>query len=159
MFILAPTVTSTIPNISSPSSDANTLMDVPLIPDDATTIQTAAAITPTNSDAVASANNFDQAKTAIATTPSVSKERKRRIIIDDDDESPTFNPLSRSSKKARGKNRNRKGLLNQKQRKMQLLSPPPTDKPNNESAIFTSPEGIVSAQAHYSYNSVFISSQ
>lgn len=126
-------------------------MDVSLISSDLTTIPT--VVTPTNSDAIPPANNVDQATTtAIATTPSVSKERKRRIIIDDDDESPTFNPLSRSSKKMRGKNRNRKGLSNQKQRKMQLLSPPPIDKSNNESAIFTSPEGIVSIQAHFPYN-------
>lgn len=123
-------------------------MDVSLISSDVTTIPT--VVTPTNSDAIAPANNFDQ-----ATTPSVSKERKRRIIIDDDDESPTFNPLSRSSKKMRGKNRNRKGLSNQKQRKMQLLSPPPIDKSNNESAIFTSPEGIVSIQAHFPFNVFF----
>lgn len=74
-------------------------------------------------------------------TPSVPKERKRRVIIDDDDESPTFNPL-RSTKKQRGKGRQkRQSLLLKKQQKAQLLSP--SDK-TNESALFTSPEGIVS---------------
>lgn len=79
------------------------------------------------------------------TTPSVPKERKKRIIIDDDDESPTFNPL-RSTKKSRGKNRRKQLLLKKQQRKAQLLSPSSAalgDKAN-ESAVFTSPEGIVS---------------
>lgn len=79
------------------------------------------------------------------TTPSVPKERKKRIIIDDDDESPTFNPL-RSTKKSRGKNRRKQLLLKKQQRKAQLLSPSGLalgDKAN-ESAVFTSPEGIVS---------------
>lgn len=83
--------------------------------------------------------------TAIVTTPStsVTKDRKRRIIVDDDDESPTFNP-QRSSKKARGRNsRSRKSLLNRKQRKLELLSPP-TDKPADERLMFTSPENVVS---------------
>lgn len=84
---------------------------------------------------------------SIVTTPSTSaiKDRKRRIIVDDDDESPTFNPL-RSNKKSRGKNsRSRKSLLNRKQRKMQLLSPPlPLDRSADESMMFTSPERIVS---------------
>lgn len=84
------------------------------------------------------------------TTPSVPKERKRRIIIDDDDESPTFNP-QRSTKKIRGKNRRKSLMLKKQQRKsQQLLSASiaatinaATDKPN-ETAIFTSPEAIVS---------------
>lgn len=77
------------------------------------------------------------------TTPTVPKERKRRIIIDDDDESPTFNP-QRSNKKIRGKNRrNRHNLLLKKQQKAQLLSQSFADK-QNEAAVFTSPESIVS---------------
>lgn len=81
------------------------------------------------------------------TTPSVPKERKKRIIIDDDDESPTFNPL-RSTKKSRGKNRRKQLLLKKQQQKAQLFSPSGLalgDK-TNESAVFTSPEGIVSTQ-------------
>lgn len=80
------------------------------------------------------------------TTPSVPKERKRRIIIDDDDESPTFNP-QRSTKKIRGKNRRKS--LKQQRKSQQLLSASiaatinATEKPN-ESAVFTSPEAIVS---------------
>lgn len=79
-----------------------------------------------------------------ALTPGISKERKRRIVVDDDDESPTFNPLSRSSgKKVRGKNRRSKvGQLKQKQRQMAFIIP---DKAN-ENAIFTSPESIVSVK-------------
>lgn len=88
------------------------------------------------------------------TTPSVPKERKRRIIIDDDDESPTFNPL-RSTKKIRGKNRRKSLMLKKQQGKaQQLLSASiaatinATDK-SNETAVFTSPEAIVSGSFIY----------
>lgn len=80
------------------------------------------------------------------TTPSVPKERKRRIIIDDDDESPTFNP-QRSNKKLRGKNRRSKhNAILKKQKRSQLVSTISSsfsDKAN-ESAVFTSPEMVVS---------------
>lgn len=100
----------------------------------------------------------------IETTPIVSvtaKERKRRIIIDDDDESPTFNPLSRSNKRLRGRGRKGRGGL-MRYRKMHLLTSPekaaataaaltPAASTNStvnitatDSDIFTSPEGIVS---------------
>lgn len=82
------------------------------------------------------------------TTPSVPKKSKRRIIIDDDDESPTFNPL-RSTKKMRGKNRRKNLMLKKQQRKAaQLLLTSTTDKPN-ETAVFTSPEAIVSTVLHH----------
>lgn len=78
------------------------------------------------------------------TTPTVPKERKRRIIIDDDDESPTFNP-QRSNKKIRGKNRrNKHSAFLRKQKKTQLLSAISFSDKVNESAVFTSPEMIVS---------------
>lgn len=80
------------------------------------------------------------------TTPSVPKERRKRIIIDDDDESPTFNPL-RSCIKVKGKNRrSRNTLLLKKQQKGQLLSP---SNNTDESAVFTSPEGIVSVSFEF----------
>lgn len=92
----------------------------------------------------ASASSAIPTTPTTAFTPGISKERKRRIVVDDDDESPTFNPLSRSSgKKVRGKNRRGKhGLLKQKQRQMMFATP---DK-SNENAIFTSPESIVSVK-------------
>lgn len=111
------------------------------------------ALTPTSSHANDGESPTASVSLAIPTTPTtaltpgISKERKRRIVVDDDDESPTFNPLSRSSgKKARGKNRRGKtGLLKQKQRQMLFITP---DKAN-ESAIFTSPESIVSVEVFF----------
>lgn len=113
-------------------------------------LETPNALTPSSSHVNDGESPSASVSLTIPTTPTtaltsgISKERKRRIVVDDDDESPTFNPLSRSSgKKARGKNRRGKGgLLKQKQRQMLFATPDKT----NENALFTSPESIVSVK-------------
>lgn len=125
-------------------ADSSSVMDVSMSLSVSNELQIPGAITPTSTSPAINIVDGDlMLNASVSTTPSVPKERKRRIVVDDDDESPTFNPLSRSSKKMRGKNRkNRVGLSKQKQRKLLLLGTP--DGKANESAIFTSPDSIVS---------------
>lgn len=139
------------PSISVPIistvADSSNVMDVSLSIDTEMEIPSAVTPTTTLSNLIIDGDSPSASTTGCTTptsalTPTALKERKRRIVVDDDDESPTFNPLSRSTKKMRGKNRRKGSLLKQKQRKMQLLIATP-DKAN-ESAIFTSPESIVS---------------
>lgn len=99
---------------------------------------TALAINPAENEETPNSSPTIEAKTiednvvavpmeGITTTPIASKERKRRIVVDDDDESPTFNPLSRSSKKMKGRGRRGRGaLMRPNQRKMLLQSPEKT---------------------------------
>lgn len=75
---------------------------------------------------------------------SAIKERKRRIIIDDDDESPTFNPLSRSHKRARkGRGMRGRGKRNIQRQNLLLTSP----EKSRDAAVFTTPEGKVSQKS------------
>lgn len=121
-----------------------------------------AAVHQTSSNDQGSAAADPELSEGVSNTPSYAKERKRRIVIDDDDESPTFNPLNRGMKRIRGRGRRgRSGLTRLNQRKMHLspekganslpatpslATATPAAAQDDDSNLFTSPEGIVSRQ-------------
>lgn len=88
------------------------------------------------------------------TLPSMIKEKKRRMHIDDDDESPTFNPMSRGTRRgrgrggrgSRGRGRSKAGQQQQQQRtptnSNSMISSPDKSRDGGSSScgIFTTPK-------------------
>lgn len=78
---------------------------------------------------------------------SIMKERKRRMRIDDDDESPTFNPMSRGTRRGRGRGgrgsrgRGRLRTAQQQQRSSSIISSPDKSRDGGSSScgVFTTP--------------------
>lgn len=154
--------TTSQPAVEEPTAPANdeqngTLTTMPTLTADANEITTpvtplpldaadAGAVTPTMAGAVVA---------GIGQTPltplSAIKERKRRIIVDDDDESPTFNPMSRGSKRAR-RGRGRKGRNNNQRRSQLLMSP----EKAREAGIFTTPDGKVCIIIQHTYRHIYV---
>lgn len=101
----------------------------------------------TTSVTATTAMSEDDNNSNVEKSSDTKPEKKRRMRIDDDDESPTFNPLSRTirrgrgrggrgSRGGRGKNRSRGGSAS-----TSIVSSP--EKSRDGTGLFTTPEGRV----------------